>query len=354
MSDPSRRVHRVALGTGSPEGENSAYVLPGRRVVIDPGPPTEDAWERLRGGVADAGLALSDVEYVLVTHWHADHAGLAPRLAEAAGATVVLHEDDTPLVAEYARERKRRVERDARQLRRWGVPESVVDGLRRGDRPSSMPDSVHVEDAVDGEAVAVATDTDAEADTHVEADIDVEAADDDSACGGIEVVHVPGHTLGHTAFACDEGLFVGDLVLPTYTPNVGGGDTRMTDALATYLDSLGRIRERGTRRGADEAHPGHGSSFALSSRIDAIVAHHDERSHRTVAALGERSEGAGATPWDVAKRLFGEMDGIHVKMGAGEAASHLEFLRQRGAVERVEEVPATYRVVDADLSGVER
>ncbi|KYH25902.1 hypothetical protein HAPAU_25800 [Halalkalicoccus paucihalophilus] len=35
-----------------------------------------------------------------MTHWHSDHAGLACRLVEAAGATIHLHSADAPLVGE--------------------------------------------------------------------------------------------------------------------------------------------------------------------------------------------------------------------------------------------------------------
>ena len=336
-------VARVGLGAGSPEGENSAYVLPERRAVVDPGPPTDGAWARLCEGIEAAGVVLGDVEHVFVTHWHVDHAGLAPRLAEAADATVVMHEADAPLVADYADERERRVERDARRLREWGVPDAVVDALQSGDRPSPLPASLSVEAVADGDEVA-----------------------------GVEARHTPGHTLGHAAFVAggtervdqteaDETLFVGDLVLPTYTPNVGGGDTRLEDALATYLESLRRVQALADRRGVERAAPGHGSTLALAERVDEIVAHHDERSRRTVAALsdivdetgGDNSE-ATATPWEVATRLFGEMDGIHAKMGAGEAASHLDFLRKRGAVERVESETGVerYRVVDGEKAGV--
>jgi glyoxylase-like metal-dependent hydrolase (beta-lactamase superfamily II) len=350
-------VERVGLGAGNPEGENSAYVLPESRAVVDPGPPTDGAWDRLRGGLEDSGVALDDLEHVFVTHWHVDHAGLAPRLAEAADATVVMHEADAPLVADYAAERERRVERDARRLREWGVPDAVVDALQSGDRPSPMPASLPVEAVADGDEV-----------------------------GGVEVRHTPGHTLGHAAFVAgeetdhretgevkrdevptdevevDATLFVGDLVLPTYTPNVGGGDTRLEDALATYLKSLRRVERLADRVGVDRAAPGHGSTLVLGDRVDEIVAHHDERSRRTVAALDgvvaeqDGSDSAStATPWEVATRLFGEMDGIHAKMGAGEAASHLAFLRKRGAVERVESETGVsrYRVVDSAKTGVD-
>ncbi len=349
-------IVRIGLDNGGPEGENSAYLLPDRGVVVDPGPPTEGAWERLTEGVASAGLSIGDVDWVLVSHWHADHAGLAPRLADAAEAQIAMHELDAPLVADYAVERERRIERDARRLREWGVPDAIVDALRSGDRPSPMPDVTRVRELSDGEAVA-----------------------------GVEAIHTPGHTLGHAAFvvrdwrgdaeaddASDESnesdesdrvpILVGDHVLPSITPNVGGGDTRLwgggradsgspsRSPLATYVASLGRVQELVGDPDPDRrpraAYPGHGSSLELAERIEAIRAHHEQRRQRVRAVAAGSSH--PVTPWDVADELFGEMSGIHAKMGAGEAASHLAWLRERGSIDRVESDPVRYRVADEE------
>lgn len=323
---PDGRTERIAHTAASPEGENSTYVLPDRGVVVDPGPPGDASWAVLRSGLAAAGLPVERVETVVVTHWHADHAGLAPRLAAAADARLALHEADAPLVAEYATARNRRLDRDARRLREWGVPDALVSGLRDADEPSPMPDEHPVVTLTDGATV-----------------------------GGVEVVHAPGHTAGHVVLDAGDALFLGDAVLPTYTPNVGGTDTRLTDALATYLATLDRVRERA--RAADAppvAFPGHGSSVELLDRIDAICAHHDERVRNAVAALPDR-DGDGVTPWAVARSLFGEMRGIHAKMGAGEAAAHLAFAADRGLAERVGVGPDRYVRGDArSFDGVDR
>jgi glyoxylase-like metal-dependent hydrolase (beta-lactamase superfamily II) len=214
-------IARIGHGGASPEGENSTYVLPDRGVLIDPGPPGEEAWRRLRTGLEENDIALADIRDILVTHWHIDHAGLAPRLSEAADATIHMHESDAPLLADYAAERQARLQRDTRRLRTWGAPEAVIDSVRDGDTPSPVPDECPVSPHADGDTVA-----------------------------GLELLHTPGHTQGHLAIAAGdvvEGygtpwgsrgeptLFVGDLVLPTYTPNVGGSDTRLADPL-TALD----------------------------------------------------------------------------------------------------------------------
>jgi len=297
-------TERIGVGTGSPEGANSAYLLPDRGVLIDPGPPTDEAWTTLTEGIDAAGRGLGDVDHVVVTHWHVDHAGLAPRLAARADATIHMHERDAPLLADYAAARRERVQRDAATLAAWGVPESRVEAVRAGDEPSGLPATTPVGAHRDGETVA-----------------------------GGDLLHAPGHTEGHLAIRFGDALFVGDAVLPTYTPNVGGSDTRATDPLADYLASLDRLEaHEGTFR------PGHGRTLA-PERFGVVREHHAERARRVVEQF--RTLGP-ATPWTVAEGLFGELRGVHVKFGAGEAAAHLRSLASLGHVDRVEADPETY------------
>ncbi|RLM53832.1 MBL fold metallo-hydrolase [Halobellus sp. Atlit-31R] len=325
MSDqPATTVERIAHAASSPEGANSTYVLPDRGLVIDPGPPGEDAWQTLTAGLSASGLAVDAVETVVVTHWHADHSGLAPRLAETADAELVLHEADAPLVAAYSVERERRVDRDARRLREWGVPDPTVDEVSANDDPSPMPDRFPVRSVTGGDAIA-----------------------------GVEVVHTPGHTRGHLALATSDALFLGDAVLPTYTPNVGGSDTRMDRALSTYLDTLDRLEARFQAAGTDRrspvrTYPGHGATVDLCDRIAVTRSHHADRVRAVVRALPDSEP--GRTPWDVAERLFGQMTGIHAKMGAGEAAAHLAFAAAGGLTARVDDAPDRYVATGADLS----
>ena len=334
----SDSVERIGVGDGSAEGRNSAYLV-ADRVVVDPGPPTDDAWADLRAGLERAAVSLTDLEYVPVTHWHVDHAGLAPRLAAAADATIGMAGGDAPLVADYATERRRRLERDREAMRRWGVPAAAVDGVLAGDTVSPMPDSVPVDRLADGDRIA-----------------------------GLEVVATPGHTLGHAAFAGDDVLLIGDAVLPTYTPNVGGSDTRTlvdgpragstrgleTDPLTAYFETLDRLANRSER-----LLPGHGTAIE-SGRITAIRDHQHERARGVLAALERdgndeprpsetnRTSGddRGLTPWELAIDLFDDLEGIHVKFGAGEVAAHCRRLEREGRIERVGDEPVRYEPLE--------
>ncbi len=299
---------RIPVGTGSPEGVNSAYVLPERGVVIDPGPPTDDAWSALRDGIGEAGLKVADVEHIFVTHWHIDHAGRSCRLAERANATVHVHRDDSSLIGDYADARERRLERDGRTLEYWGVPDSIRRRVLEGDTPSPMPETFPVESHVDGDIVT-----------------------------GVEFVHTPGHTKGHSSFEANGRLYLGDVLLPTYTPNVGGSDTRLSDPLESYLRALDRLESRFER-----GEPGHGTEIDIPAAVDDVRRHHRERARASFQAL-EAAERTASTPWEVARELFGEMRGIHAKFGAGEAAAHLERLDALGIVTSTADEPVRFR-----------
>lgn len=316
-------VVRIGHDGASPEGENSTYVLREQGLLIDPGPPGDEAWETLRVGLKTAEISLTTIDRIVVTHWHADHAGLAPRLAEAADATVHMHETDAPLVGDYASERATRVERDAARLAEWGAPDEVVSHVRSADTPSPLPEAYPVRSHEDGDRI-----------------------------GPGRLIHTPGHTAGHLALAVDEALFVGDAILPTYTPNVGGSDTRMKRALATYLDTLDRLEEREltTDSGREMAvYPGHGSDLNARERIETIRRHHEQRIENVLGVVDEHNP---ITPWTVARELFGEMRRIHAKMGAGEAAAHLAYMAEAEMVTQVGEDPVQYVRDPAGPDGV--
>ena len=63
------------------EGTNTWILGRDPSLIIDPGPDDE---EHLRSVIREAGR----VEAILLTHYHLDHAGAAPRLAEATGVPV--------------------------------------------------------------------------------------------------------------------------------------------------------------------------------------------------------------------------------------------------------------------------
>jgi len=327
-------VKRIQLGNTVFEGENDVYLLDGETTaLVDTGVALPEVREELVDGLDEYGIGFADVDAVVLTHWHPDHAGLSGEIRAAGDAAVYVHEADaglvdgseTPLFADRDRQRE--------TFERWGMPDADRERL------TAFFEAVSTD--LSGRPAEVTTFGDGDA---------IEA-------GGVELeaLHLPGHTAGLSGFAFDprtvpdhdpvagagatEEAFTGDALLPKYTPNVGGADVRVEGALAAYAESLARIVERDF----DAAHPGHRRRIDDPSRRAAtILDHHRHRTRRVIEVLGESGP---ATAWKVAAALFGDLDGIHVLHGPGEAFSHLDHLAAAGVVERD---GTAYRLVDPD------
>jgi glyoxylase-like metal-dependent hydrolase (beta-lactamase superfamily II) len=312
------RVRRIQLGNTVFEGKNAVYVLQGadsRLGLVDTGVAVRETRDELEAGLARFGHHLADVDDVVLTHWHADHAGLAGEIQATSGATVHVHAADSDLVSGEPAAWDRYHDLEERRFEEWGLPAESRAALR------SFLDA-HAD--VQGEPVDVTTFTDG----------------DRLRIGGVDldVVHLPGHAAGLCAFAFDTGseraeeqgreAFVGDAVLPKYTPNVGGADLRVDAPLQQYAESLERVVDARWRR----VLPGHRDPIdAPAERARTILAHHRDRTRRVVDVLASRGP---CDVWTVSAQLFGELERIHILHGPGEAWAHLDHLVAAGAVER--------------------
>jgi glyoxylase-like metal-dependent hydrolase (beta-lactamase superfamily II) len=314
-------VNRIRLGNTVFEGANNAYVLQGETVaLVDTGIGTPPVERDLRDGLAEFGLSFADVDEVFLTHWHEDHSGLAAEIQAESDATVRAHEADAPLIEGDERAIEAQLDRRERLFDEWGIPDgprAELEAFLR-DAPTqaeTFPDVVPFED---GERF--------------------QAGDRE-----LEVLHLPGHAAGLCgfAFADDAGpeVFSGDAVLPKYTPNVGGADTRVESPLAAYVDSLQRFVERDF----DRAWPGHRDPIdEPTARALTILDHHRERTANVVDVLADHGP---ADAWTVSSHLFGDLENIHILHGPGEAYAHLDHLASAGVVERD---GTSYHLVDTD------
>lgn len=178
----------------------------GGAVLIDTGFPGDLG--RIRKAMTRAGVGPRDVRAILQTHGHLDHAGNTAALREWTGAPVYAH----PLEQAHLDG----VFPYAGLARVCGALEAVGRGVTRY-RPAR---------------------------------IDVPLADGDVLpfWGGLRVVHLPGHTLGHCGFLSlrHDLLFSGDLwvrfLLRTQlSPRI------FTAAPALVLPSLRRVRDLNPR-----------------------------------------------------------------------------------------------------------
>lgn len=313
-------MKRISLENDELEGANNVYLFDAdaRTVLVDTGEHSRE--QRLREALSADGLTFGDVDDILLTHWHPDHSGLAVTVQQAGDATVHIHERDAPLATRDKDAWREFLGNQQARLEEWGVPEAKREELfaeqNRGDGPD-RPTLSAVRSFAGGERF-------------------------DLGSQELEVIETPGHTAGSVCFSFEaEGggreVITGDTILPNYTPNVGGTDTRMEHPLDNYLSSLHALAAADHERGW----PGHREPVAdPTRRAHEIVAHHEQRAGQILAILDRTGP---ADVWQVCTELFGDLERFHILVGAGEAFAHLAHLERQGDVERVD---GTYRLVD--------
>lgn len=271
-------------------------------VIVDPGWDSAPGREQLAEGLAAAGLELSGLRGIIVTHFHPDHLGMARWLSEQTGAWVGMSPLDTlPEGGRFAGA----LEADRDWLRGCGVPESTIGEIAFTEgsiRAFGRPPRVDVALA-DGDRIGLPG-------------------------RDIRVVWTPGHSAGHLCLVDhnDRLVLTGDHVLPRISPNIGlGFHDGDRDSVREYLDSLTTI----SQWDAYEVCPAHEWRFAgLGERCRELADHHDERSREVRAVLAEKPD---ATVWEVAQRLswsrgWANLDASGIRGALGETVAHLRYL----------------------------
>lgn len=308
MGDASESIRTIPLPTPYPVGRVNAYLLRGRgpTTLVDAGVRSSKSIAELEAGLEAAGARLEEVEQVLVTHGHFDHAGAAPDLAERARARIRCHGDAA---------RRETVGRGAflDLLVRFGAPTAMRAQLeaawRWGDRfgrPLAESDAVDL--VGDGEVVRAG-------------DLELEA------------LHTPGHAPGHLCFLSRaEGLlFCGDLLLAHITPNPlphmdPQAPRGRRPTLGFYLASLARVEALGSCRGL----PGH--DVPLDDTVEAVRVARSHVLGRSDGVLDLMAANPGKTINDLADLLFGEGNPLGQALAFCELLAHADRLEDEGRI----------------------
>ena len=294
-------VHRLAIPNPFFEGRNSVYVIQADgTTLVDSGVATEKAFEHLVAGLADLGLAVEDVDQVVLTHKHIDHIGNAWRFQQRTNATIWIHEEEVSNVRDVDPAGGRFRDLMFDRMRGWQVPEAELPRVDEDEMPAWQLEPANAIAIQDGDR------------------IDVGGAE-------LEVIHTPGHSMGSVCLRLGDRLFSGDHVLPSISPNVGAGDLRKRGMLQRFLASLDRVAEFDGL----EVLPGHGLPFGgLAERCVELRDHHLVRLDRVRELVANEPR----TVYEVARGLFGSLDGVHILLGCAEANAHLEWLVDEGEV----------------------
>lgn len=291
-------VHRISIPNPFFEGSNSVYVILSDPVtLIDTGIATGKAFQTLKSGLAAHGISVSDVRRVILTHKHIDHIGNAWRIQgeRTEEIEILTHESECRAVEDVDPLGERFYQLVSQRLREWNAPESSQPVNSAELMPTWELEPAVAKGLVDGQQI-------------------------DLLDGHLEVIHTPGHTMDSICLSYGPYLFTGDHVLGDISPNVGAGEMRRNGMLEHFFASLERVQNM---TDVVDVMPGHGKPFTkLHQRCRELVNHHEERLDKTVAILRNEPR----TVYEVACKLFGQLEDFHIVLGCAEANAHLEYL----------------------------
>jgi len=281
-------------------------------LMVDAGMNHQAGFGSLCRQLGALGIPLKDIRWLVVTHFHPDHLGLAARIAAASGAALVMHQRDWRVVQLAVGTVRNWSEGElAGWVRSLGVENSELDGYRQ---------------VVDSGSRLFPSD--------VAPDVLLAGSDEPVGdTGHLRAILTPGHSPGHICLYDDarKMVFSGDHVLVEITTHIAPGITGDDDQLGEYLRSLRRIGGLDV----DLVLPAHERPFAhLGQRVDQLLAHHEKRLDQVLASVrgGASSvrEVASQVEWVVG--LWDSMSGTDRLLAMLETLAHLRLLQGRGEV----------------------
>ncbi len=126
-------IHKIIIPTPFAVGDVNAYLIKEDSLtLVDAGPKTEEALQALQKGIHEIGYKMEDVEQVVLTHHHPDHAGLVDYFPNA---TLLGHSYNQVWLAKDKEFLQYHNEFYKRCLSEEGVPEKYSNWVEKMRRP---------------------------------------------------------------------------------------------------------------------------------------------------------------------------------------------------------------------------
>jgi len=291
---------------GNPLKSINSYVIksPSRNLIIDTGLDRQECLDAILAGLDEVDVDLDETDF-FVTHMHADHSALVPKLARD-GSRIYFNRLDaevfegvSPWETILAYAGKNGFPGDELRAALENHP-----GYKHG--VTKIPDFTFLED---GDPL--------------------EIGDYRFRC-----VQTPGHTKGHTClYEHEKKIFVsGDHILIDITPNIGCWRDGM-NPLGDYLASLDKVRALDI----ELVLPGHRRLLRnCRERIDELKRHHDRRADEILSVLSGGAQSAyqiaSGMTWDLDYASWDSFPVAQKWFATGEAIAHLRWLEEREKV----------------------
>lgn len=305
-------IWEITLPTGfSPPSVNCVLLRGDPLTLYDCGLDSPAAVAALEDGLARAGVRPRDIEVLVLSHFHVDHAGWAAPLRDMSGCRVIAHENTARWLAPGAMER--RGEAALRMLTGAGAPAAVADqsaALLRWLWSFGHP--VHVDEYVaDGQQLRLGS-------------------------RDWTTVHTPGHAYGLISLWQPDLrlLLASDHIIRDVSSNaiidpLHPDDPAPVRSLPLYRAALQRVAELPVQTVLS----GHGPPV---NEVGDLVRRRLRQQDDRAAKLYEWLRAGRASVWELTGRLFPRLQPTSAYLAVSEVLGHLFLLEDRGLARSVE------------------
>lgn len=322
------KVHRISIPTPFPVGPINCYVIEGAPLtLIDVGPKTDDAMKSLKTGLESLDYQLSDIEQILITHGHIDHAGMTAHLVETmrkdCEPLVKIHERDAVRILDNEGYIHQRMNAYLEIIKRSGVPEEFYsyynhERLVRYFSPlGSSIESVNF----------------------------IKHGDEiDTGIGPLIVHHTPGHSMGSVCFLhhTSETIFSGDTLLKDISSNPSLSFDENELSLSFYLRSLESLKPYGHY----QVLPGHRFSIPCAiNRITELEQDFEEKYSETLGFITKEPQNI----YELSRKLFGDYAVGSMVLALAETQDYVRILEKEFPSIIIEEDAGICQVYRTDV-----
>jgi glyoxylase-like metal-dependent hydrolase (beta-lactamase superfamily II) len=286
-------------------------------LLVDCGLKHHSCLDSLLRQLGALNISPRDIKWLLITHFHPDHFGLASEIKALSDARVIMHRLDWEVLQFILKAAEGTASESFDQwVASVGVLPQELEGYNRAFEFGTglFPLDARPDILLDGEDECVGD-------------------------AGLRAILTPGHTPGHVCIYDEKNqlLFSGDHVLMDVTSHISPAILGNDDQLGLYLESLKKVGSLDVQM----VLPAHESPFTrLSERVEQLLEHHEERLQQVLSPIRghvlSARDIAAQVEWVVG--FWEKMDSVNRLLAILETLAHLRVLQERGLVTTEEQL----------------